>query len=121
VGFFDGEDRIYLNNNFTASLHLNGAYKVSNLYVFYFMFVNYWSGGTRLYEGKTTGIHNIRLGDYLKNTKIPLAPIEQQEVFEEMARESDKSKFYCSKLKGEKRGSYGRNTFIRKLYKSKIL
>lgn len=94
VVFFDGEDGRYLNNNFTACLHLNGTYKVSNLYVFYFMFVNYWSNGTELYEGKTTGIHNLRLGDYLKNTKIPLAPTELQEEFEVMARQSDKSKFY---------------------------
>ena len=92
VVFFDGEDGRYLNNNFTACLHLNGTYKVSNLYVFYFMFVNYWSKGTELYEGKTTGIHNLRLGDYLKNTKIPLAPTELQEEFEVMARQSDKSK-----------------------------
>lgn len=93
VVFFEGEDGVYLNNNFTASLHLNGVYKLSRFYAFYFMFVNYWSGGTRLYEGKTTGIHNLRLGDYLKNTNIPLAPIELQEEFEEMARQSDKSKF----------------------------
>lgn len=92
VVFFDGEDRMYLNNNFTACLHLNGVYEISSLYAFYFMFINYWSGGTELYEGKTTGIHNLRLGDYLRGTFIPLAPIGLQEEFESMARQSDKSK-----------------------------
>ncbi len=94
VVFFDGEDGMYLNNNFTACLHLNGAHKINNLYAFYFMFINYWSGGTELFEGKTTGIHNLRLTDYLKNTFIPLAPIELQAEFETIARQSDKSKFY---------------------------
>ena len=93
VVFFEGEGGKYLNNNFTARLHLNGAYELANLYTFYFMFVNYWSGGTELFEGKTTGIHNLRLNDYLQNTMIPLAPIDEQKAFERLARQSDKSKF----------------------------
>lgn len=93
VVFYEGEYGMYLNNNFTACLHLNGVHQINRLYAFYFMFVNYWSGGTELYEGKTTGIHNLRLGDYLKGTFIPLAPLELQEQFETMARQSDKSKF----------------------------
>ena len=92
VVFFEGEGGKYLNNNFTARLHLNGVYELSNLYTFYFMFVNYWSGGTELFEGKTTGIHNLRLNDYLQNTNIPLAPIMEQKAFEQLARQSDKSK-----------------------------
>ena len=68
-------------------------------YVFRFMFVNYWMGGTKVHEGKTTGIHNIRLGDYLSNTFIPLAPMEVQEQFVEFAQQSDKSKF-MGKLTG---------------------
>ena len=57
------------------------------------MFVNYWADGTRLYEGKTTGIHNLHLTEYLQNTRIPLAPVDAQERFEQFARQSDKSKF----------------------------
>ena len=94
VVFFEADENTYLNNNFTARLHLNGVYKMNAYYVFRFMFVNYWMGGTKVHEGKTTGIHNIRLGDYLSNTFIPLAPMEVQEQFVEFAQQSDKSKFY---------------------------
>ena len=93
VVYFEGESGKYLNNNFTARLHLTDDYKLGTLYTFYFMFINYWAGGTKLYEGKTTGIHNLKLMDYLQNTSIPLAPIEMQQQFELLARQSDKSKF----------------------------
>ena len=96
VVFFEGESGKYLNNNFTARLHLNGRYNLGKLYTFFFMFVNYWADGTRLYEGKTTGIHNLHLTEYLQNTRIPLAPVDAQERFEQFARQSDKSKFDCS-------------------------
>ena len=92
VVFFEGESGKYLNNNFTARLHLTDNYVLSSLYTFYFMYINYWSGGTKLYEGKTTGIHNLKLIDYLQNTRIPLAPTSTQKQFEEIARQSDKSK-----------------------------
>ena len=61
VVFFEGESGKYLNNNFTARLHLNGRYNLGKLYTFFFMFVNYWADGTRLYEGKTTGIIKLTL------------------------------------------------------------
>ena len=88
VVLFEGESGKYLNNNFTAGLHLNEKYEINQVYAFYFMFVNYWSGGTGLYEGKTTGIHNLKLTDYLANTYIPLAPIDDQIAFEDIARQS---------------------------------
>ena len=97
VVFFEGESGKYLNNNFTARLHLTDNYVLSSLYTFYFMYINYWSGGTKLYEGKTTGIHNLKLTDYLQNTQIPLAPMSIQKQFEEIARQSDKSKFELQK------------------------
>jgi len=93
VVLFEGPENKYLSNNFTARLHLNKHYKLSNLYVFYFMFVNYRRGGTKLYEGKTTGIHNLRLNEYLDNTTIPLAPKDLQNSFIGVAKQSDKSKF----------------------------
>lgn len=92
VVYFEGDDNTYLNNNFTARLHLNGAFDLNSFYVFKFMFVNYWMGGTKDYEGKTTGIHNIRLNDYLGKTYIPLVPREIQDEFVEFAEQSDKSK-----------------------------
>lgn len=74
VVYFESDDNTNLNNNFTAKLHLNGIFDLNSFYVFKFMFVNYWMGGTKIHEGKTTGIHNLRLNDYLEKTYIPLAP-----------------------------------------------
>ena len=96
VVFFEGESGKFLNNNFTARLHLSGNYPLGQYYTFFFMYINYWSGGTKLYEGKTTGIHNLKLTDYLQHTQIPIAPIDRQTQFEAIARQSDKSKFVVS-------------------------
>ena len=93
VVYFESDDNTYLNNNFTAKLHLNGIFDLNPFYVFKFMFVNYWMGGTKIHEGKTTGIHNIRLNDYLEKTYIPLAPRSIQDEYVELAEQSDKSKF----------------------------
>lgn len=94
VVYFESDDNTYLNNNFTAKLHLNGIFDLNPFYVFKLMFVNYWMGGTKIHEGKTTGIHNIRLNDYLEKTYIPLAPRSIQDEYVEFAEQSDKSKFY---------------------------
>ena len=96
VVLFEGESDKYLNNNFTARLHLNGHYDINSVYAFYFMFVNYWAGGTKLFEGKTTGIHNSRLNDYLQNTAIPLPREEDQKQIVDMIKQSDKSKYICN-------------------------
>lgn len=93
VVYFESDDNAYLNNNFTAKLHLNGRFDLNPFYVFKFMFVNYWMGGTKTHEGKTTGIHNIRLNNYLEKTYIPLAPRSIQNEYVELAEQSDKSKF----------------------------
>ncbi len=99
VVLFEGESNKYLNNNFTARLHLNNRYDIDFVYAFYFMFVNYWAGGTKLFEGKTTGIHNLRLNDYLQNTTIPLPGNYEQTQIVEMIRQSDKSKYISSKVR----------------------
>ena len=85
VVYFESDDNTYLNNNFTAKLHLNGIFDLNPFYVFKLMFVNYWMGGTKIHEGKTTGIHNIRLNDYLEKTYIPLAPRSIQDEYVELA------------------------------------
>jgi type I restriction enzyme S subunit len=92
VVFFEGESGKYLNNNFTANLHLSGKYDLVPMYVFYFMYIHYWIGGTKKYEGKTTGIHNLKLNDFLNDTKILLPPIELQHKFEKFARKCNLSK-----------------------------
>lgn len=93
VVFYDGKDDMFLSNNFTSVLRLKPDVGLLPVYLFKFLFVNYWSGGTRIYENKTTGIHNLKLADYLSGTSIPLPPMEIQEQFAAFARQSDKSKF----------------------------
>lgn len=82
----------YLFNNFTALLRPINA-SINSRFLFMFLFVSYWNGATKLYENKTTGIHNLKLTDYLDNTMIPVPPIEIQDEFAEFIEQSDKSKF----------------------------
>ena len=86
----------YLFNNFTALLRPCDGSIISR-FLFTFLFVTYWNGGTKLYENKTTGIHNLKLADYLENTQIPVPPIEEQEAFSCFAEQSDKSKYLLEK------------------------
>jgi type I restriction enzyme S subunit len=81
VVLFNGEENKYLNNNFTTALRLNGNYDLNYLFVFYFLFLNYWSGGTADYESKTTGIHNLHLSEFMDNTFIPLPNPSEQATF----------------------------------------
>lgn len=82
----------YLFNNFTALLRPLDA-SINSRFLFMFLFVSYWNGATKLYENKTTGIHNLKLTDYLDNTMIPVPPIDIQDEFAEFIEQSDKSKF----------------------------
>ena len=92
VVFYQETSENFLFNNFTALLRPNTP-KLNSRFLFTFLFVTYWNGGTKLYENKTTGIHNLKLADYLDNTMIPIPPIEDQEVFAAYVEQSDKSKF----------------------------
>lgn len=97
VVFFQENSENYLFNNFTALLRCKDD-RIDCRYLFAFLFVNYSLGGTKLYENKTTGIHNLKLMDYLENTLIPVPPIEIQKRFSSFAQQSDKSKFAVRKL-----------------------
>ena len=100
VVFYQETSENFLFNNFTALLRPNTP-KLNSRFLFTFLFVTYWNGGTKLYENKTTGIHNLKLADYLVNTMIPIPPIEDQEVFAAFVEQSNKSKFAvlsCSNL-----------------------
>lgn len=105
VVFYQETSENYLFNNFTALLRLNTP-KLNSRFLFTFLFVNYWNGGTKLYENKTTGIHNLKLADYLENTMIPIPPIEDQEVFAAFVEQSDKSKFELEKALAELTATY---------------
>ena len=57
---------------------------------------------------KTTGIHNLKLADYLDNTMIPIPPVEDQEVFAAFVEQSDKSKFELEQALSELTATYKR-------------
>lgn len=93
VVLFEGEDNVYLNNNFTAALRIKDATEVDYHYLFHFMYMNYWQGGTRSFESKTTGLHNLKLGDYLAKTIIAVPPIGNQRDFSAFVCQVDKLRF----------------------------
>lgn len=107
VVFYQETSENFLFNNFTALLRPNTT-KLNSRFLFTFLFVTYWNGGTKLYENKTTGIHNLKLADYLDNTMIPIPPIEDQEVFAAFVEQSDKSKFELEQALSELTATYKR-------------
>ncbi len=78
VVLFNGEDNRYLFNNFTGVLRIKDREKWEPEYVFYALFSNYRNGGTRKYENKTTGLHNLKTDLYLSNYEIEWIDIERQ-------------------------------------------
>ncbi len=88
------DDESYLFNNFTALLRVKDE-RLNPRYVFDFMFNNYKMDGTKKYENKTTGIHNLKLDDYLLGTMIPIPSEDVQREYIYFAEQSDKSKFGC--------------------------
>lgn len=107
VVYYQETSENFLFNNFTALLRPCSD-KIRNRFLFTFLFVNYWNGGTKLYENKTTGIHNLKLMDYLENTFIPLPPVQLQEQFVTFVRQSDKSKFELERAISELDATYKR-------------
>jgi len=107
VVYYQETSENFLFNNFTALLRTCTA-ELNSRFLFTFLFVNYWNGGTKLYENKTTGIHNLKLADYLDNTLIPLPPIDIQEQFTAFVEQSDKSKFELEQALAELTATYKR-------------
>ena len=70
VVYFDGEEHKYLFNNFTGLLRVKNKKEWYPKYVFYSLFANYRYGGTRIYENKTTGLHNLKTDDYVSRYEI---------------------------------------------------
>ncbi len=71
VIFFDGPENTYLFNNFTGLLRVKDQGKWVPRYVFYALFANYRRGGTKPYENRTTGLHNLQTDSYLSSMIIP--------------------------------------------------
>ena len=70
VIYFDGEDYKYLFNNFTGLLRVQDKEKWYPKYVLYSLLANYNRGGTRRFENKTTGLHNLKIDDYVKKFDV---------------------------------------------------
>ena len=78
VIYFEGEENKYLFNNFTGLLRVKDKNEWYPKYVFYSMFAYYTRGGTRRFENKTTGLHNLKLDDYIKRLDIQKASYVDQ-------------------------------------------
>ena len=78
VIYFEGEDNTYLFNNFTGLLRVKNQEIWYPRYVFYSLFANYRRGGTRMFENKTTGIHNLKLDHYISQYEVNEIVKEEQ-------------------------------------------
>ena len=70
VIYFEGPEDTYLFNNFTGLLRVKNQEKWHPRYVFYSLFSNYRSGGTRTFQNKTTGLHNLKTDDYVSGFNV---------------------------------------------------
>ena len=78
VIYFDGPENKYLFNNFTGLLRIKDKNEWNSKFVFYSLFSNYKKGGTRKFENKTTGLHNLKLDDYVTKYDVPKLNIFEQ-------------------------------------------
>lgn len=70
VVYFDGEEKRFLFNNFTGVLRVKDKGIWYPRYVFYSLYENYRRGGTRPFENKTTGLHNLKIDDYVSYYEV---------------------------------------------------
>lgn len=78
VIYFEGAERTYLFNNFTGLLRVKDSDKWNSEYVFYSMYANYLRGGTRQFENRTTGLHNLQIDAYISSFNIREISIDVQ-------------------------------------------
>ncbi len=78
VIYFDGPENTYLFNNFTGLLRVRNPNTWHPKFVFYSLFGNYRRGGTRPFENKTTGLHNLKTDDYVSRYEITEKPLDEQ-------------------------------------------
>ena len=79
VIFFEGPSNKYLFNNFTGLLRVKDQTNWHSKYVFYSLFYNYITGGTKQFENRTTGLHNLKTELYVNNFDVPDRPLPEQE------------------------------------------
>ena len=78
VIFFDGPENTYLFNNFTGLLRVRDQQHWFPRYVFYALFANYRFGGTKPFENRTTGLHNLQTESYVAKTEIRKTEVDRQ-------------------------------------------
>ncbi len=78
VIYFDGPEHTYLFNNFTGLLRVSDQSAWFPKYVFYSLYGNYRRGGTRSFENKTTGLHNLKTDDYVSRYEVTEAEYGRQ-------------------------------------------
>ena len=78
VIYFDGDENTYLFNNFTGLLRVKNHEVWYPRYVFYSLFANYKRGGTRAFENKTTGLHNLKMDDFISRYEVAEIDINEQ-------------------------------------------
>lgn len=102
VVYFDNDENKYLFNNFTGLLRVKDTTKWLPKYIFYSLFANYQSGGTRRYENKTTGLHNLQTDFYVKDFEIKETSYSEQieicELFDKITDLIDKRKKQLKEL-----------------------
>ena len=91
VVLFEAEGE-YMFNNFTQLLRLIKS--VNPYYLFFYLHTSYNAdkASMRAMASQTTGIQNLNMTDYMAK-EIPLPSLEEQEQFERLYRQADKSKF----------------------------
>ena len=78
VIYFEGPENTYLFNNFTGLLRVKEQDSWYPRYIFYSLFANYKRGGTRAFENKTTGLHNLKTDDYVSRYEVVECDREEQ-------------------------------------------
>ena len=78
VVYFEGQEKTYLFNNFTGLLRVKNQQVWYPKYVFYSLFANYKKGRTRPFENKTTGLHNLKMDDYISRYEVEELDYKEQ-------------------------------------------
>ncbi len=80
VVFFENENNKYLCNNFITILRLKNSDTYVNKFVFYSLFYNYIVGGTKKFQNKTTGLHNLQVTSFINTFQIKSYSIDKQQI-----------------------------------------
>ena len=90
VVYFEGEEYKYLFNNFTSVLRIKNKNFINSKYLFLYLYSYYKNGGTLVFQNKTTGLHNLKLEQFVASIEIPVLSIsEQQRVANELDKVSE--------------------------------